>query len=1016
MKKIISSPACILNTFHCYIIIYSLLFLFSSTIIKSQWVQTNGPMGGNIWSLALQGTNLFAGTVGGGIYLSSNTGQNWAPINNGLSELYIHSLVVKGARIFAGTWGSGIYCSDDNGISWTTKNTGLNNYNIYCLLVSGENIFAGSYGAGVFLSTDNGESWKPVNNGLTNLTIQALASKGSNLFAGTYNGLFISSDNGTSWTPINNGLVNKGVYALAVSGQTIFAGTGEDSGGGLYYSNDDGANWKLVEGGEKYPGVWSLTVSGSNVFVGMFYGYGGVLLCSNNNGKWTIKNTSFNDSAIWSLVSDNSKVFAGTSIGVFLSSDNGATWIPINNGIKGVPVSSIYSNGKDVFAGTNSGVFVSTDSGYNWSQSTNLLNRRAVSSLIGEGNFLFAGLTDDSQGAFDIIKSGGVFLSTDKGFTWNSITNNLPATNVLALATVGTNIYAGTDFYYDKNWNQINDILFHTSDNGQNWQAMCNGIKGDLVYRLATSGTNLFAGTWNGLYKSTNYGLNWQRIDNHFRDTVILSITSNNNYVFVSSGSGLIYRCNKDSINWKLSNIGIPNNSVFSLAAFGDNIFAGMRYGLGEGSGGLYVSPDNGITWKNVGMEGVTINAISIDSNYVYVGTDGMSIWRRPLSELTYYSVATSSNPVNGGNTVGAGFYIKNSQVTVTATTNVGYSFVNWTENGAVVSTNKSFSFSINANRTLIANFTQYQVKVLLYDDFNDLNNWNLQGNPSPRLISSIFNRNGIFDNNGGENGSFATSKLSFDVSRGFILESDVYLDFSNPAGCWAGASISMGIQNFKSGEDIYFALEAFGNTCTGSQGYSYTLSEIHYLYMDNNIRNSYWINNFADQYSNGWHTLRIEVNNLGYPKFYIDKDSIYSYNKSIPQSILSQKMNIWLGDHSSGIAGKAYHDWIRLSEPITTNIVNQNKEMPKYFSLEQNYPNPFNPVTTIDYSIPQTSFVSIKIYDMLGMEIITLVNEEKSAGNYKVKFNAGKFSSGLYLCRLQAGNFSETKKLILLK
>ena len=81
-----------------------------------------------------------------------------------------------------------------------------------------------------------------------------------------------------------------------------------------------------------------------------------------------------------------------------------------------------------------------------------------------------------------------------------------------------------------------------------------------------------------------------------------------------------------------------------------------------------------------------------------------------------------------------------------------------------------------------------------------------------------------------------------------------------------------------------------------------------------------------------------------------------------------------------------------------------------------QNYPNPFNPITTIDYSIPKESFVTIKVYDMLGREVATLINEEKNAGEYSVKFNGSILASGVYLYRMKAGNFIQTKKMILMK
>ncbi|MHB8336102.1 MAG: T9SS type A sorting domain-containing protein [Ignavibacteriaceae bacterium] len=95
---------------------------------------------------------------------------------------------------------------------------------------------------------------------------------------------------------------------------------------------------------------------------------------------------------------------------------------------------------------------------------------------------------------------------------------------------------------------------------------------------------------------------------------------------------------------------------------------------------------------------------------------------------------------------------------------------------------------------------------------------------------------------------------------------------------------------------------------------------------------------------------------------------------------------------------------------------VNKPPQFLSNYTLEQNYPNPFNPVTTINYTVAAKDFVSIKVYDVLGNEIATLVNEEKSAGSYSVNFNASKLSSGVYFYRMQAGNFAETKKLILMK
>lgn len=116
------------------------------------------------------------------------------------------------------------------------------------------------------------------------------------------------------------------------------------------------------------------------------------------------------------------------------------------------------------------------------------------------------------------------------------------------------------------------------------------------------------------------------------------------------------------------------------------------------------------------------------------------------------------------------------------------------------------------------------------------------------------------------------------------------------------------------------------------------------------------------------------------------------------------------------GWLGTATGKIFKYVDPNYTGVGNQNNEAPANYKLEQNYPNPFNPTTTINYSIPNASDVSIKVYDMLGNEVMTLVNEHKNAGNYSTSVNASNLSSGIYLYKIVAGSFTETKKMTLIK
>jgi hypothetical protein len=102
--------------------------------------------------------------------------------------------------------------------------------------------------------------------------------------------------------------------------------------------------------------------------------------------------------------------------------------------------------------------------------------------------------------------------------------------------------------------------------------------------------------------------------------------------------------------------------------------------------------------------------------------------------------------------------------------------------------------------------------------------------------------------------------------------------------------------------------------------------------------------------------------------------------------------------------------------QATTTSLANNKRDIPERFILSPNYPNPFNPSTTIKYDLPKQSRVKLVVYDILGREIATLVDEIQKAGSYQAVWNASRFASGVYFYRLQTGSFTETKKLVLLK
>jgi hypothetical protein len=155
--------------------------------------------------------------------------------------------------------------------------------------------------------------------------------------------------------------------------------------------------------------------------------------------------------------------------------------------------------------------------------------------------------------------------------------------------------------------------------------------------------------------------------------------------------------------------------------------------------------------------------------------------------------------------------------------------------------------------------------------------------------------------------------------------------------------------------------------------------------------------------------------NGFDFDTGYVWLDKSYEFNiKSTSTSLLWIVIGIW-GNWETPRIYFVDSLAICIQEEIPSAIAEDNGSITDYF-LYHNFPNPFNPVTIIKYQIPTPSIVTLKLYDVLGNEIQTLVNEEKSIGIYEIEFDATELSSSIYFYRLHAGDFVDTKKILLLK
>lgn len=161
------------------------------------------------------------------------------------------------------------------------------------------------------------------------------------------------------------------------------------------------------------------------------------------------------------------------------------------------------------------------------------------------------------------------------------------------------------------------------------------------------------------------------------------------------------------------------------------------------------------------------------------------------------------------------------------------------------------------------------------------------------------------------------------------------------------------------------------------------------------------------------------ELNNIQMDGNNVEKLKTATFNFNItglPNSslVIRLKVNNNLEPQYAAAVIKSDESVLLKNNPVELNL--SGTAVITEYSLEQNFPNPFNPSTIIKFQIPKDGFVSLKVYDILGNEITTLINEEKSRGRYEVNFNGSSLANGVYIYKIQSGDFISSKKMILLK
>jgi len=547
----------------------------------------------------------------GGVYLSTDNGDNWVKKNNGLKNLWIFSIAIKGNNIFV-TTPTGVYLSTDNGDNWVKKNNGLTFLTIRSITIDEENIFISSGNGAIFLSSNNGDSWIKKNSGsnLSN-TISALVSSTNKIFAATWEGVYLSTDNGDTWILKNNGLGDISITALTVIGSNIFAGTRQ---GNIYLSTNNGDNWTKKYNGTSDAPIASIKAIGNNIYAAIWYK--GIYLSSDNGNNWIQKASGWDFYKINSLTINGNNIWAcSASKGILFSMDSGNNWSKKNNGFSIAFIGDIVISGNNIFVGTWEAVFLSTNGGFSWSQKSNGLSSFNITSLKLIGNYLFAGT--------DL----GVFISTDNGNNWTQKNNGLTNIWIECITVSGNNLFVGTD-----------GGVFLTTNNGESWIPKFNGLPEKIISVITISGNKIFVGTSEypvgHIYLSTDNGDNWAVKGKSLINKRVWSIAIDGSNIFAGVDFDGIYVSTDNGENWILKKCGLLYPSIHSIAITGNNIFAG-NYSTIDNPG-IFLSTDNGDIWNDISnFETFSpFRIVAINGNDIYAGTAGSSIWKANISEL----------------------------------------------------------------------------------------------------------------------------------------------------------------------------------------------------------------------------------------------------------------------------------------------------------------------------------------------------------------------------------------------
>ncbi len=982
--------------------------------------------------------NIFAGTSSGGVFLSNDNGLTWKALNNGLTDTSVQALAISGSYMFAGTYGftdpGGVFISSDNGENWVRSPSIYDN--IMSFTVKDEKIFAGTLYGGVYLSTDKGTTWKQVNNGMNDTYIGAMAANVNSVFAGTKRGrIFHTTDDGVIWKAINNGLKETELWALFHYDNYLFVGNSE----GVFRSSNNGISWDEMNPGLKKLEVLNFCNMNSTLLMGTWGR--GIYMTTNGGTDWTQLNTEFTGAYIYSLAMIDNNLFIGTPTGIYS--------ISYNNIADLLARPDSLTNNKRIWNFNNPFLqpFSTTDYyGSGDIDGDGSITEKDVQLVLQIANGTMPPVSRADVNGDCVVNSNDVALIQDAisgkilPSWWNKLSTREQRNEWFnkVLKIDKTNEQPYTSWFTCGRFSQQtalhfsgygSEFRYHELDGGQtqfNIPVYC--VSNDLAahaYNAILVGDNPLSFTdWRFFEPQNDLDVHpgdWNmplgsnvEISNMFggesATKIVFHIESNSSYSIVTVNNDFIINRSLNVPSVKPQNIPYFFNP--RVLDIDNGMFLCQRYRNDMSrTNDIHILDLNDISSLNI----TSGKALTNEVNYSYLldllkSEDGTYhlLWKgKPeYNPGLFYGVLDIATGTlkNIKRLSSSTPFIDNAKIVVLPN---GEIHVFWNMEGIFWTKCVNGIWS-TAQQIVTTNILWYPWFDQSYRAFYC---FDAVGTKSG-YIDLVLNETGQINNSYygilkhlRYNGNWGQTNIIDSISTRWTDDEMM------------GVKLIPDIDNKT--QMVYCKMNSDSTDNYLLYRYYDGISWSNSVILDKNFQpicpNLIRVNN--SEYFLVWQRLINNSHTLSWKKYshgnWSDLQNITTEQDAQNPSSMYKNNSLYvvystLSDSTVTINYKSI-------SPIV-NVSNNESLIAKSFKLEQNYPNPFNPITTISYSIPKTCLVAIKVYDVLGREINTIINDEKSAGNYKIEFDGSKYASGIYFYTMQAGDFTETKKLILLK